>query len=502
MPVCPGCGKKFSGFSFGSNPATECRDCRKARAAADQTAATNQAAATGSTTALQRAPLPVVTLTIIGLNALVYVAMGLSGASWESPSIRDALRWGADFGPLTLSTQPWRLLTSTFVHFGFAHIFFNMWCLLNLGRSLEFLMGRRTFVATYLASGLAASMVSVAYDPWRVSAGASGAIFGVAGAFAYYMYVRKIPSIPGTVRQTRGSLAIFILYNLASGAAHSGIDNSAHLGGLVAGLILGAAIPPIVTIRKPQFGAAPSVLQPVQVVDVASEEEVGAARMAMRVLMGALAVLVIALALVHAQRAEVAAYGRAIGFVRSGQADQAIKQLQDSVKSHPDQLFSQVMLGQLLLDEGNAAQAVGPLEQALKLDPRDEEIQHNLALAYLGAGEPSRAEDEIGNVFFAEKKAPAAVYFIRGVAEGECSNLDSAVADLRASLQAYPGWPEAKAALAHFEGERQADPPAKAPNARAISTEGIESADTASRPLIAIPYAQLVMKSSEWPLYP
>jgi membrane associated rhomboid family serine protease len=501
MPVCPSCGKKFSGFSFGSNPATECRDCRKTKAAADQTAATNQVAATGSTRALQRAPLPVVTLTIIGLNLLVYVAMGLSGASWESPSIRDALRWGADLGPLTLSTQPWRLLTSTFVHFGFAHIFFNMWCLLNLGRSLEFLMGRRTFAATYLASGLAASMVSVAYDPWRVSAGASGAIFGVAGAFADYMYVRKIPSIPGTVRQTRGSLAIFILYNLASGAAHSGIDNSAHLGGLVAGLILGAAIPPIVTIRKPELGAAPTVLQPVQVVDVASEEEVGAARIAMRVLMGALAVLVIALAAVHSQRAEVAAYGRAVGFVRSGQPNQAIKTLQSNEKANSG-LFAQVLLGQLLLDQGRAAEAIGPLDHALTQDPHDEEIEHNLALAYLGAGYPSKADEEIGNVFFAEKKAPAAVYFIRGVAEGENSNLDSALADLMSCLEAYPDWPEAKVALEHFEAERQPDPSAKTAGARAIRTEGTESANAASPPPITIPYGQLVMKSPEWPLYP
>jgi rhomboid protease GluP len=102
-----------------------------------------------------------VTYAIIAANVVVYVAMGLSGVSWTRPSIPDAIRWGADFGPLSLDGQWWRLFTSTFVHFGILHIAFNMWCLLDLGRSLEFVMGRKAFAATYFVSGIAASTVSL-----------------------------------------------------------------------------------------------------------------------------------------------------------------------------------------------------------------------------------------------------------------------------------------------------------------------------------------------------
>jgi len=133
--------------------------------------------------------MPPVTRIIIAVNVLVYVAMGLSGVSWTDPSVLQAIRWGADFGPLTLSGQWWRLFTSMFVHFGFFHILLNMWCLRNLAVALEPMMGRLAFSITYLFSGLAASAVSTAWNPWRASAGASGAIFGIAGAFVSYLGV-------------------------------------------------------------------------------------------------------------------------------------------------------------------------------------------------------------------------------------------------------------------------------------------------------------------------
>lgn len=163
MPLCPSCGKTFSGFSFGANPATECADCRKSKAEA-AAARTAQIVAQLPASA-HRIALPPVTLAIIAANALVYVAMGISGASWTDPSILDAVKWGADFGPLTLSSDWWRLFTSTFVHFGIIHIALNMWCLLNLGTTLEPFMGRKVFSVMYVASGLAASLVSVTWDP-------------------------------------------------------------------------------------------------------------------------------------------------------------------------------------------------------------------------------------------------------------------------------------------------------------------------------------------------
>ena len=204
MPVSLSCGKNFSGFSFGASPATECSDCRKARAQAQAAnlGAIDAANPSAARVAVRRLPLPAVTLGIMAANVLVYVAMGLSGVSWSEPSILDSVKWGADFGPLTLSSDGWRLFTSTFVHFGIIHIALNMWCLWNLGTALEPFMGRKVFGVMYVASGLAASLVSTAWDPWRVSAGASGAIFGVLGALLAYVS-RYRSSMPRSIWQTK-----------------------------------------------------------------------------------------------------------------------------------------------------------------------------------------------------------------------------------------------------------------------------------------------------------
>src|SRR4029077_6214816 len=113
----------------------------------------------------------------------------------------------------------WRLFTCMFVHFGIIHIALNMWCLWNLGQALEPLMGGKIFTAMYVASGIAASIVSEAWNPWRISAGASGAIFGVAGAYVSFLMLKKTPFDRASARKNLQSLGIFIFYNLIYGLA-------------------------------------------------------------------------------------------------------------------------------------------------------------------------------------------------------------------------------------------------------------------------------------------
>ena len=107
-----------------------------------------------------RPALPVVTVTIIAVNVLVYLAMGLSGVSWtehqhSGRSQMGRRLWSTDVEQRLVA----RSFTSTFVHFGIIHIGLNMWCLWNLGTTLEPFMGRKVFSVTYVASGLAASLV-------------------------------------------------------------------------------------------------------------------------------------------------------------------------------------------------------------------------------------------------------------------------------------------------------------------------------------------------------
>src|SRR5260370_2152526 len=122
-----------------------------------------------------------VTIGLIALNALVFVIMVLRGVFFFDPTPQQAIAFGADFGPLTLNGQWWRLVTSMFVHFGIIHIGLNMWCLWNLGRAAEILMGRFSYLLAYFASGIFGSIASVYWHPLAAAACASLSILGSAG---------------------------------------------------------------------------------------------------------------------------------------------------------------------------------------------------------------------------------------------------------------------------------------------------------------------------------
>lgn len=179
-------------------------------------------------------------------NVLVFAAMVASGVSYYLPTPAEAVAWGASYAPDTTSGQWWRLLTCMFVHFGILHLGLNMWVLWQLGPLAERLMGNVGFLLMYLISGLVGSLASLYWSPQAVSAGASGAIFGVAGAVLSFTLLQK-NSIPmATFSGIKSSMVAFVGYNMLFGfainAAKPGgmaIGMAAHTGGLVAGLICG-----------------------------------------------------------------------------------------------------------------------------------------------------------------------------------------------------------------------------------------------------------------------
>jgi len=210
-----------------------CRDCR---ASADLAAPPSREAPS-----LQNRQPFLLTQIIVGANVLVFIAMVLSGVSPMAPTIQQLVTWGANFAPLSLGAQPWRILASNYVHIGLIHIFFNMWCLWNLGRLAERVVDRGTYLLVYTASGIGGSVVSLWWHPRGIGAGASGAIFGLAGALIAVLYLGKLPIAKAALKPTLKSLISFAAYNLFFGLV-PGIDNSAHLGGLATGFGLGAVL--------------------------------------------------------------------------------------------------------------------------------------------------------------------------------------------------------------------------------------------------------------------
>lgn len=182
-----------------------------------------------------------VTPVVIDLNILVFIFMLFSGVSIMNPTTLSLLRWGANFRPYTLDGEPWRLFTNVFLHVGILHLLFNMYALLFIGVLLERRLGSWRFGIAYIITGLAASVTSLYWHPMTVSAGASGAIFGMYGVFLAMLTTNLIEKTQRKPLLT--SIALFVGYNLLNGV-NGAIDSAAHIGGLVSGLILGYAFYP------------------------------------------------------------------------------------------------------------------------------------------------------------------------------------------------------------------------------------------------------------------
>src|SRR5581483_887526 len=185
------------------------------------------------------------TSALMAINIVVFAAMVFTADSFVEAlkDGGDALRWGGNFGPLTLGGDYWRLVTACFIHGGLLHIALNMWCLLSLGRLSERYFGRWFTLAIYILTGVGGNLLSLAYDPTRFSVGASGAIFGIAGAIIAGLKFGNL-SIPfGERRAVLSSVISFAVISLVLGAGYLGMrlntDNMAHLGGFASGLLVG-----------------------------------------------------------------------------------------------------------------------------------------------------------------------------------------------------------------------------------------------------------------------
>ena len=184
-------------------------------------------------------PRVMVTPALVAINLGVFAIMAALGVSALGGRADEYLRFGANFAPLTTGGEWWRLVTCTFVHFGIFHLAFNLWALWDSGWITERLFGNAWFGAIYFFAGVAGSCASMLWNQQVVSAGASGAIFGVYGALLAYMTVQRGSIPPESLNRLRISTSTFVVYSLFYGFAQSGIDNAAHVGGLAGGFAMG-----------------------------------------------------------------------------------------------------------------------------------------------------------------------------------------------------------------------------------------------------------------------
>lgn len=180
--------------------------------------------------------IPIVTMLLIITNVLVYFYVEYSGSSYDSDYM---IQMGAAYNPLILyENQYYRLITHFFLHFGTDHLVNNMISLLVLGYTVEFAIGKIRFFVLYFLSGILAGITSIVYNIYvaqeTVSCGASGAIFGLMGA----LLVLLIFGNRGKISSEVPRYLLYIAISIYSGIQDTSIDNAAHIGGLVAGILI------------------------------------------------------------------------------------------------------------------------------------------------------------------------------------------------------------------------------------------------------------------------
>lgn len=182
----------------------------------------------------------------IAMYALAwYMTQSAASDQLESVSImsgidgRVLIRLGAKYGPLMVRGEWWRLVTATFLHAGLLHIGFNLWCLFDLGPEVESLFSTQKFIVLYLATGVFGFVVSLFWSPYGISIGASGSVVGMIGVLIGASY-----HLGALGKAYRSQLWRWVMYILAMMLIPGlGIDNAAHIGGLVLGLGLGYLVP-------------------------------------------------------------------------------------------------------------------------------------------------------------------------------------------------------------------------------------------------------------------
>lgn len=313
----------------------------------------------------------IVTQVLLVINLVVFGAMALEGIAMD-PNSRQLIEWGANFGPYTLGGQPWRLLTCMFLHIGLFHIFFNMWCLWDMGAMCEGLYGHWTFALVYLISGIGGSLASVWWRPVGVSAGASGAIFGIVGALIASHYLGEFSAPMVAVRSRLRSVLVFAGYALIFGAASGRTDNAAHIGGLVTGLVFGALIARL----SPQ----PSVLRRLSIIVSVSGILFGAGMSLYR------------------SRSYLFYVQRGEELIEDDKIDQAIAELQTAVRQRPGYAPAHFALAHAYFDKKQYPLAEAELKRVLELAPDQTGARYELGMVYFNQHRIAEAKEIFTNL--------------------------------------------------------------------------------------------------------
>ncbi len=323
---------------------------------------------------------PVATLVILALNVLIFLLVALQGGftnvfrlAGEATNVDVLLDFGASYAPYIRRGEYWRLVMPMFLHAGVLHLAVNSYALYLLGRILEEVYGYGRFALLYVGTGIGGAFLSMTRSN-NVAVGASGAIFGIAGAMLVtgYWHHAVVPRRWG--RAFGKGILPFIVLNLIFGALFPRIDNWAHLGGLVSGIVLALLIPP------PGHNYVPGSV----------DEEPSQAILAVPVAVVALAMAATA---GHYRTSRTVTHLLEQGalFRTARQTDRALERFREAARLAPRNERPHEELGLLYLEQNRAPEAIQEYNEALRLSPDSQRAQLGLAQAYQQKGDLAKA---------------------------------------------------------------------------------------------------------------
>lgn len=314
---------------------------------------------------------PVVTLILLGLNFLLF---GLEIFEGGADNVQVLLNLGASFGPYMRRGEYWRLVMPMFLHGGWIHILGNSYALFILGPVLERVYGYGRYATIYVASGMGGACLSMTASK-NISVGASGAIFGIAGAMLITGFVHR-EAVPARWGRAFGrGMVPFILLNFAFGLSVHGIDNWGHLGGLATGVLLALVIPPP-RQNLPYGEIAEPPSQAVVVIPLAA--------------------VILAMAATAKHYRTMQAMDRLLAesehFGSLHQYDSQFRSLQQALRLAPREEQPHEGMGGYYLSQKQYDQAIQEFQEAVRLTEGDAQPRIELGLAYQLKGDPQKAQ--------------------------------------------------------------------------------------------------------------
>ena len=312
---------------------------------------------------------PYLTWTLLSVNLLLWLLVEMSGGSTNTEVL---LKFGAMEAQHIAAGDYWRLFTATFLHSGLLHLSFNCIALFIFGHQLEQIYGHTRFIAIYFIAGLAGSATSYALSisaaPNTLGVGASGAVFGLLGGLVAFYTVHR-DKFGAIGRQSLTGLLVIVAINVALGFVVPGIDNFAHIGGFVAGLLVGLAYSPIYRVEYGPSGWPQSV------------SDINSMLRRWWVIPAAAAVLVAGIFLgnLNLDDTPIPHLLRAEEYRLQGEITLALDELDRAIQIDPYYSLSYLRRGQLMAELGNSDLAIPDLVRAVHLSQYDSRATSRLS---------------------------------------------------------------------------------------------------------------------------